>query len=183
VRFSPHALGPRSSRLNIGEIGQVEVIAEGSAIRGLARLRRVYGPGRWRKLKRIATVRLSSGRVRLAELDWCQAHGIGKREMKRKRYLDPGRRMKKSKEPSPQFAVCVDNVGYPALLELHRIYRVLPDAEAGRDGDLRIVDESGEDYLYAASRFSHHRAAKDRRAGTAKSFLAAGGDEAPSSGI
>ena len=101
MRFSPHALGPRSSRLNIGEIGQVEVIAEGSAIRGLARLRRVYGPGRWRKLKRIATVRLSSGRVRLAELDWCQAHGIGKREMKRKRYLDPGRRMKKSKEPAP----------------------------------------------------------------------------------
>ena len=71
-----------------GEIGEVQVIAEGTAIRDLARLRRVYGPGRWRKLKGIATVRLSSGRVRLAELHWYQAHGIGKKEMKRKRYLD-----------------------------------------------------------------------------------------------
>ena len=61
--------------------------------------------------------------------------------------------MKKSKESSPQFAVCVDNAGYPASLELHKIYRVLPDAEAASDGDLRIVDESGEDYLYPASRF------------------------------
>jgi hypothetical protein len=61
--------------------------------------------------------------------------------------------MKKSKEPSPQFAVCVDNAGYPASLELHKIYRVLPDADAARDGDLRVIDESGEDYLYPASRF------------------------------
>jgi hypothetical protein len=72
----------------IGEIRDVEVIAEGTSIRDLARLRRAYGPGRWRKLKGIATVRLCSGRVRLAELHWYQAHGVGKREMKRKRYLD-----------------------------------------------------------------------------------------------
>jgi hypothetical protein len=72
----------------IGEIRDVETIAAGPAIRDLARLRRAYGPGRWRKLKGIATVRLSSGRERLAELHWYQAHGIGKREMKRKRYLD-----------------------------------------------------------------------------------------------
>ncbi len=45
----------------------------------------------------------------------------------------------------------MDNGGYPASLELHKIYRVLPDAEM--DGDLRVVDESGEDYLYSASRF------------------------------
>jgi hypothetical protein len=72
----------------IREIRDVETIAAGPAIRDLARLRRAYGPGRWRKLKGIATVRLSSGRERLAELHWYQAHGIGKREMKRKRYLD-----------------------------------------------------------------------------------------------
>jgi hypothetical protein len=72
----------------IGEIRDVEVIAEGTSIRDLARLRRAYGRGRWRKLKGIATVRLSSGRVRLAEIHWYQAHGVGKREMKRKRYLD-----------------------------------------------------------------------------------------------
>ena len=51
------------------------------------------------------------------------------------------------------FAVCVDNRGYPASLELHKIYRVLPDADAAAEGDLRVVDESGEDYLYSADRF------------------------------
>jgi hypothetical protein len=52
-----------------------------------------------------------------------------------------------------RFAVCIDNDGYPASLELHKIYRVLPDEGVKVDGDLRIVDESGEDYLYAAERF------------------------------
>jgi len=63
---------------------------------------------------------------------------------------NPGKR---SKERVLQFAVCVDNSGYPASLELHKIYRVLPDADAARDADLRVIDESGEDYLYPASRF------------------------------
>ncbi|MBI1955588.1 MAG: hypothetical protein HYS38_04270 [Acidobacteria bacterium] len=52
-----------------------------------------------------------------------------------------------------KFVVCIYNEGYPASLELHKIYRVLPDAEAEREGDLRIVDESGEDYLYPADWF------------------------------
>jgi hypothetical protein len=47
-----------------------------------------------------------------------------------------------------RFAVCVNNAEYPASLELHKIYRVLPDEESEVDGDLRIIDESGEDYLY-----------------------------------
>jgi hypothetical protein len=53
----------------------------------------------------------------------------------------------------PIFAVCVNNREYPASLELHKIYRVLPDDDAAQDGDIRVVDESGEDYLYAASHF------------------------------
>jgi hypothetical protein len=53
----------------------------------------------------------------------------------------------------PKYAVCVDNSGYLASLEQHKIYRVLADRDAEADGDLRIVDESGEDYLYAAKRF------------------------------
>ncbi len=53
----------------------------------------------------------------------------------------------------PRFATCVDNSEYPASLELHKIYRVLPDEDAERDGDLRVVDESGEDYLYPAAYF------------------------------
>jgi hypothetical protein len=72
----------------ISEITDIEAIAIGSKIRDVTRLRRMYGKGRWRKLKGVAKVRLRSGRIRLAELHWYEAHGIGKREMKRKRYLD-----------------------------------------------------------------------------------------------
>jgi hypothetical protein len=52
-----------------------------------------------------------------------------------------------------RFAVCVDNSEYPASLEIHKIYRVVPDLDAERDGDLRIIDESGEDYLYPGRYF------------------------------
>jgi hypothetical protein len=72
----------------ISDITQIEPIAISNAIRDLARLRRVYGVGRWRKLKGIATIRLANGRIRVAELHWYEAHGIGKKEIKRKRYVD-----------------------------------------------------------------------------------------------
>jgi hypothetical protein len=62
--------------------------------------------------------------------------------------------MRESARRSPQFVVCVDNTAYPASLELHKIYRVVPDADAAADGDIRVIDESGEDYLYPASYFS-----------------------------
>ncbi len=52
-----------------------------------------------------------------------------------------------------QFAVCLNNKDYPASLELHKIYRILPDEEAKQDGDVRVIDESGEDYLYPANYF------------------------------
>jgi len=54
---------------------------------------------------------------------------------------------------APDYVVCVDNGGYPASLELHKIYRTLPDDEAARAGDLRVIDESGEDYLFPAGSF------------------------------
>jgi hypothetical protein len=72
----------------IGEITDIETIAVGSRIRDVKRLRKHYGKGRWRKLKGIARIRLANGRIRLAELHWYEAHGIGKKEIKRKRYLD-----------------------------------------------------------------------------------------------
>ena len=72
----------------IGDITDIEPIAMGSAIREVMRLRRQYGRGRWRKLKGIALIRLANGRIRRAELHWYEAHGIGKREIKRKRYMD-----------------------------------------------------------------------------------------------
>jgi len=55
--------------------------------------------------------------------------------------------------PTHRFAVCICNDDYPAALELHKIYRVLPDAQGERCGMIRIVDESGDDYLYPAELF------------------------------
>lgn len=72
----------------VSEVSQIEIIAIGTTIRDIKRLRKLYGKGRWRKMKGVASVRLSTGRIRLAELHWYEAHGIGKKEMKRKRYLD-----------------------------------------------------------------------------------------------
>ena len=51
------------------------------------------------------------------------------------------------------YVVCINNEGYAASLERYKIYRVIPDEEAVGEGDLRIIDESGEDYLYPANRF------------------------------
>lgn len=61
--------------------------------------------------------------------------------------------MKARESTIPRFAICIDNREYPASLELHKVYRVVPDQDAEQDGDMRIVDESGEDYLYPASYF------------------------------
>lgn len=72
----------------VGDLTDIETIATGRSIRELPRLRRLYGKGRWRKMKGVARIRLRSGRIRLAELHWYEAHGIGKKEFKRKKYLD-----------------------------------------------------------------------------------------------
>ncbi len=61
--------------------------------------------------------------------------------------------MKTRQDDSPYFAICLSNADYPASLELHKVYRVLPDKDAARDGDIRVIDESGEDYLYPADYF------------------------------
>ncbi len=72
----------------VGDITEAETIATGRRIRDLTRLRRLYGRGRWRKLKGVALIRLRSGALRRAELHWYEAHGIGRKEIKRKRYVD-----------------------------------------------------------------------------------------------
>ena len=113
----------------VGEITVIETIAAGRGIRDLRRLRRSYGKGRWRKMRRTESGnRKSSGSV-----TWTKT-------MKRKTLAG-------------YFAVCINNRGYPASLELHKIYRVLPDESAAEHGDIRVIDESGEDYLYSANRF------------------------------
>jgi hypothetical protein len=74
----------------VGEITNVEVIATGASLRDRRRFQRVYGKGRWRKVKGLARIRVGRGGLRLAELHWYEAHGIGRKEFKRKRYLDQG---------------------------------------------------------------------------------------------
>jgi hypothetical protein len=72
----------------IGSLEYVEIIAVKHSIRDLKFLERVYGKARWCKLKGIAKVQLENGSIHLAEVHWYEAHGVGKRQMKIKRYLD-----------------------------------------------------------------------------------------------
>ena len=69
-------------------LADVETIATGTSIRELARLRRRYGRGRWRKRKGVGSVRLADGTICGAELHWYEAHGLGKKELRIKRLLE-----------------------------------------------------------------------------------------------
>lgn len=71
----------------VGEITRTRTIASGGRIRELRRLRKIYGPGRWRKMKGVARVRLPDGTLVLGEVHWYEAHGIGRRELKLKRIV------------------------------------------------------------------------------------------------
>jgi hypothetical protein len=71
----------------LGQISKIETFAAGSGIHEIARLRRIYGRGRWRKRKGVARVRLADGSIRPAEVHWYEAAGIGRREFKIKRLL------------------------------------------------------------------------------------------------
>jgi len=72
----------------LGRIESIQVIAAGRGIQDLGRLRKQYGRGKWKKLKGTATVRLADRTVRKAEVHWYEAHGIGKKKLKVKRFLD-----------------------------------------------------------------------------------------------
>lgn len=72
----------------VGRISDIESIAAGRGVREGWRLATAYGPGRWRKMKGIARVRLAGGNLRLAEVHWYEAHGIGCREFKIKRFVE-----------------------------------------------------------------------------------------------
>lgn len=72
----------------VGSIANAAVIAAGPGIRVRSYQRKAYGQGRWRKMKGTSTIRLPNGTSRMVELHWYEAHGIGKRDLKIKRYLD-----------------------------------------------------------------------------------------------
>ena len=116
----------------LSDISSVETFATGARIREIARLRRVYGRGRWRKRKGIATIRLANGSIRLAELHWYEATGIGRKEFKIKELsLNIG---PMGKSISKQLVVCVDNDGYPASLEKRKLYVMIEDPAAEQTG-------------------------------------------------
>ncbi|MGB5159761.1 MAG: hypothetical protein WBP10_08460 [Thermoanaerobaculia bacterium] len=71
----------------VGPVERAEVISTGRRIRELPRLVAAHGPGRWRKLRGIATIRLPNGAIVDAEVHWYEAHGIGMKELKIKRLL------------------------------------------------------------------------------------------------
>ena len=81
----PRAMEPKI----LGEISDPQIISSGVSLRVRRRLRRLYGQGRWRKLKGVGKVRLPDGYVILAEVHWYEAHGVGRRELKIKRLLEP----------------------------------------------------------------------------------------------
>lgn len=87
LRLPPRRRAMPDAFAIVGPIEDIAVIAVGARVRCRGQLMKLHGPGRWRKMKGIAVVRLPSGRLRLAELHWYEAHGIGRVEIKRKRYL------------------------------------------------------------------------------------------------
>jgi len=72
----------------IGRVTVIENIAVGAKIRDVRRLQRLYGQGRWRKVKGLATVELADGQIRSAEIHYYEAHGVGRKDLKVKRFLD-----------------------------------------------------------------------------------------------
>jgi hypothetical protein len=129
------------------EITDVQVIAVGRAIRKLAYLEKLYGKGRWRKLKGRALVEVPGGRVAQAEVHWYEAHGIGRVDMKiGASRLTMARR-------KGRFLLCIRRGSYKFSLQPRKIYRSLEDPRAEADGLVRVIDESGEDYLFPAGMF------------------------------
>ena len=131
----------------VGPVQSVEAVAIGRSIRELTRLRKAYGGQRWRKLKGIAMVELPNGPVAPAEVHWHGVHGIGR--------CDDGDRTTTGVNIARQYryALCVKNRGYVAALEVRKVYRLIPDRVAEGRGLVRVVDESGQDYLYPAGFF------------------------------
>ncbi len=61
--------------------------------------------------------------------------------------------MKEGTKLEHRIAICIDNSDYEMSLECRKVYPILPDADAERDNYVRIIDETGEDYLFPANRF------------------------------
>jgi len=136
----------------MGRITEATTIATGRGIRELDRLVRVYGPGRWRKRKGAATVRLPDGTLRQAEVHCVRSARHRTEGVQGEAHF--GAAAMNARRSVARDVVCLSNAGYRASLIPRRIYRVVPDAEADKRGLSRGIDESGEDYLYPRKLFS-----------------------------
>jgi hypothetical protein len=135
----------------LGEISEVETFATASAIREIHRLRRLYGRGRWRKRKGIARIRLMMAQSALLRYTGMKPPEWGARNSRSSISFEVRNIM--AKLESKQLVVCIHNDGYPVSLETRKIYVALRDPAAEAHGLLRIVDESGDDYLYPRTYF------------------------------
>lgn len=127
----------------------VRLIARGRGIRELNRLRREYSGRNWRKLKGIARVRgLKMAASLLPNFIGMNAMALGKKKSK-----SNGISSKNNGRSRWRYVVCLNNRGYAGSLDRGKIYRVIGDSDAEVHGLIRVVDESGEDYLYPAKWF------------------------------
>jgi hypothetical protein len=135
----------------ISPITEIETSAVRRSVRALKFLQATYGRGRWRKLKGVATVRFEDGTIRRAEVHWARSprHRQTSNEDQAPAELIIMARQK----TEPTLAICIDNSDYELSLERRKVYAVLPDAEAAKHHYVRVIDETGEDYLFPASRF------------------------------
>jgi hypothetical protein len=131
----------------ISPIENIEIIAVGSGIRDVERLRKIHESGRWRKLKGRAIVRLEEGFECEAEYNGTKRMASTKGKLKSRNYLN------KFMNTKTKFVVCIENKNYPASLEFGKIYRAIEDEKAARHKMIRVIDESREDYLYAENSF------------------------------
>ena len=133
----------------VSHITGVGTFATASGIREIARLRKRYGRGRWRKRKGIARVRLPNGATCTAELHGMKPPGSAAGSSKSNTCL----RNRMAKPRPKEFVVCISNAGYEVSLEPRKIYVAVDDPEAEKLRMVRVVDESGDDYLYPRKMF------------------------------
>ena len=130
----------------VSEIVEIELIAAGRSIREFKRLRKTYGGARWRKEQH----RFNFLMVRYIKLKFI---GMRRTALAEKKPKSNGSSPRKKGPAGSQYVVCVRNDNYPASLEPRKIYRLMRDSEASKLGMMRVIDESGEDYLYPEDHF------------------------------
>jgi hypothetical protein len=119
---------------------------EGFGNSGAQRLWKAYGRGSWRKLKGFARIQLKDARS-------CERSYIGMKPMASAKKNSRSNASSRKKSKPETFALCVSNEEYPASLEVRKLYRVIYDPSAAGHDMVRVVDESGDDYLYPADYF------------------------------